>query len=49
MIEKTPKVFLFNDCLHTDLKTASKAPENTAGSTLTDPTDKGIDKGKSGA
>ena len=49
MIEKPPKVFLSDDCLPTYLKTASKAPENTAGSALTNPTDKGIDKGKSGA
>ena len=37
--KKTPEVFLFDDCLHTYLKTASKAPENTAASALTDPND----------
>ena len=36
------KVLLSADCLHAYLRTASKAPENTAGSALTDPTDKGI-------
>ena len=45
MIEKPSKVFLSDDCLPTYLKTASKAPENIAGSALTNPTDKGIDKG----
>ena len=35
--KKTPKVFLFDDCLHTDLKTASKAPETTAGQRLDRP------------
>ena len=40
MIEKNPKVFLFDDCFHAYLKTASKAPETTAGSALTNPTDK---------
>ena len=49
MIENPQKVFLSDDCLHTYLKTASKAPENTAGSALTRPTDKGINKGKRGA
>ena len=48
MIEKSPKVLLSDDCLPTYLKTASKAPENTAGGALTNPTDKGIDKGKRG-
>ena len=45
MIENPQKVYLSNDYLHTYLKTASKAPENTAGGALTNPTDKGIDKG----
>ena len=49
MTQKYPAVFLFDDCLHTDLKTASKAPEPTAGSALTAPTDKGIDKSKRGS
>ena len=38
MIEPPKKVFLSDDCLHTYLKTASKAPENTAGSALTNTT-----------
>ena len=49
MIENPQKVFLSDDCLHTYLKTASKAPENTAGSALTRPTDTGINKGERGA
>ena len=45
MIENPQKYFCSDDCLHTYLKTASKAPENTAGGALTNPPDKGIDKG----
>ena len=45
MIENPQKYFCSDDCLPTYLKTASKAPGNTAGSALTNPTDKGIDKG----